>query len=116
MIASPIASTLISLQTIPTNSSFPYHDRGHAENQFSWEYWWDSIHLPASLVSFSPWTYFLDNSLLSYTQQWSSDTDLKQKKGRKALSYNLTVFMSSIHFHKRIPPTGTNPSLENLQN
>jgi len=37
MIALPIVSALIFLQIIPTKSSFPCRDKGHAENLFSGE-------------------------------------------------------------------------------
>lgn len=76
--ALPTVSALTFLQVIPTKSSFPYRDKGHAKNQFSLEYRWDSIHLPASLVS-SPWTYLLDTLLYMHStgpviQTWSKRT------------------------------------------
>lgn len=64
-IALHVVSALSSLPILLTKTHFPYHTKGCAEKQFSWE---DSMHLPASLAS-SPWTYLLNSSLLLHVPQ-----------------------------------------------
>lgn len=106
MIALPMASALTFQQIVPKKSIFPYHDKGLAEKQLSWECWWDRIYLPAGLVKSLDLTFRYLTAFIhmTVTQTWS-----KGKVG----NFLATASLCLCHqlFSKRIPHTVCNIKL-----